>query len=82
MIDLAIIPLGRGPHVPAVFGIKNRLVCAALQLGLILLRGFEIVEVFQEQEPAGLLGVIELGREAFVVAHGPVDVVESVFEHG
>jgi len=82
VIDLAIIPLGRGPHVPAVFGIEDRLVFAALKFGLVLLRGFEIVQVFQEQESAGLLGVIELGREALVVAHGPVDVIESVFEHG
>ena len=56
-------------------------VVAAFQLGLTLPLLLEIVEIFKEQQPAGLLGVIQFLRQALVVAHGPVDIVESVLEH-
>ena len=40
-----------------------------------------VVEIFEEQQPGGLLGVIQFRSQALVIAHDPVDVVECVFEH-
>ena len=43
---------------------------------------FEGVEVFQEEEPGGLLGVIEFAGAAGVFPEDVVDVFEGLFEHG
>ena len=42
---------------------------------------FEAVEVFEEEEPGGLLGVVELGGAAGLFAEDVVDVFEGLFEH-
>ena len=53
----------------------------AFQFGVVGAFGFEVVQIFQEQQPGRLLGIIQLGGHALVVAQGLVDVVEGVFEH-
>ncbi len=47
-------------------------------VGLVLLQP---VEVFQEQQPGGLLGVVELGGAAGFFPEDVVDVLEGLFEH-
>ena len=45
--------------------------------GLVLLEG---VEVLQEQEPRGLLGVVEFARGAGVLVEDIVDVLERLLK--
>ena len=51
----------------------------AASVGAVLL---ERVEIFKEEEPGGLLGVVELGGAAGLLAGDVVDVLEGLFEHG
>jgi hypothetical protein len=46
---------------------------------LVLLEG---VEVFEEEEPRGLLGVVQLARGARVLVQDVVDVLERLLEQG
>ena len=48
----------------------------------VALSCFEAVEVFQEQQPGGLLGVVEFGGAAGFFAEDVVDVFEGLFKHG
>jgi hypothetical protein len=41
-----------------------------------------VVDVFQEQQPRGLLGVVQLGGAASLLAKDVVDIAEGLFEHG
>jgi hypothetical protein len=54
----------------------------ALQLGLVLAFLFDVVEVLEEQYPRCLFGIVQLGREAFLVAKFAVDAVEGVCKQG
>jgi fumarate hydratase, class I len=47
--------------------------------GLVLLQA---VEVFQEQQPGGLLGVVQFGGAAGLFPEDVVDVLEGLFKHG
>ena len=81
VVELAVLGLRRGPGLPAVgLGDDRRVVLpsssASSRRSLL-----EIVEVLEEQQPRGLLGIVELGREPLIVPHDPVYVVESVLEH-
>ena len=78
---LAVGLLRRGPRVPAVGLGQDVVVLLAVQLGLGGFVLLEAVEVFEEQQPGGLLGVIELGGAAGFFAEGIVDVPEGLFEH-
>ncbi len=51
---------------------------SAASVGLVLLQP---VEIFQEQEPRGLLGVIQLGGAAGFFPQDVVDVLECLFKH-
>jgi hypothetical protein len=46
---------------------------------LVLLEG---IEVFEEQEPRGLLGVVQLARGARILVQDVVDVLERLLEQG
>ena len=61
VVDLAVLALGRGPGFPAVGLVEDEGVFLAFQRGLVGLVLLQAVEVFQEQEPGGLLGVVEFG---------------------
>jgi len=50
VIELAI-DLGRGPGLPAIVPGEDGGVIAALEFGVVLPFGFQIVEVFEEQQP-------------------------------
>jgi hypothetical protein len=81
-VELAAGILRRGPEFPAELGIEDRRVGEALERGLggaILL---EAVEVFQEEELGGLLGVVEFGRAARFLAERVVDIAEGLLKHG
>ena len=46
---------------------------------LFLLEGLQI---FQEEEPGSLLGVVQLGGATGLFAEDVVDVLEDLFKHG
>ncbi|HZV88589.1 MAG TPA: hypothetical protein VFF95_13650 [Candidatus Binatus sp.] len=73
---------GSGPSFPAIGLLEEESVLFALELGFrgaLLLERFEVLE---EEEPGGLLGVVELGGAAGFLAENVVDVFEDLFEHG
>ena len=81
MVDLAVFVLGSGPGFPAegffddggVFFIVEPCICGALI--------FEGVEMLEEEEPGGLLGVVELGGATGFLAQDVVDVFENLLKH-
>ncbi len=60
---------------------RMKAVFLPVQRGLDRLVLLQAVEVFQEQEPGGLLGVVELGRAAGLFPEDVVDVLEGLFKH-
>ena len=82
VVELAVLALGRGPAFPAVRLVEDVGVLLAVQLGLVGLVLLQTVEVFEEQQPGGLLGVVELGGAAGLFPEDVVDVFEGLFEHG
>ena len=47
--------------------------------GFLVLQG---IEVFQKQQPRGLLGVVQLAGASGVLVKDVTDVFEGLFEHG
>ena len=76
------MPLGAAQLSQLVGFIEDEGVFLARQGGLGGLVGFEGVEVFQEKQPGGLLGVIEFAGAAGVFPEDVVYVFEGLFEHG
>ena len=81
VVDLAVLALGRGPRFPAVGFVEEVGVFPAVEGGFGGLVVFEGVEVFQEEQPGGLLGVVEFAGAAGVFPEDVVDVFEGLFEH-
>ncbi len=81
VVDLAVLAFGRRPAFPAILPFEDEAVFFPFQLRL---HGFVVlqrVEVFQEQEPGTLLGVIQITGAAGVLPEDVVDVFEGLFEH-
>ena len=81
MVELAVLALGRGPAFPSVIRVEDERVLLAVQPGLDGRSPFEVVEVFQEQQPRGLLGVVELGGASGLLAEDVIDIAKGLFEH-
>ena len=81
VVDLAAFGFGDRPFRPAVGGIEDVGVFSPLKLGFGGFVGFEGIEVFQEQEPGALLGVIQFTGASGVFPEDVVDVFEGLFEH-
>ncbi len=81
VVELAVLALRRGPALPAVGLVEDEGVFLALERGFVGLVLLQAVEVFQEEEPGGLLGVVELGGAAGLFPEDVVDVFEGLFEH-
>ena len=82
VIDLAVFALERGPRFPAVGLVEDVGVFFTVEGGFGGFVVFEGVEVFQEEQPGGLLGVVEFAGAAGVFPEDVVDVFEGLFEHG
>jgi len=80
VIQLAAGVLRRRPAAPAVGLLQDGAVGAAFQGGHGSPVVFESVEVFEEQQPGGLLGVIELGAAAGLLAQAVVEGAERLIE--
>ena len=82
VVELAVLVLGRGPGFPAIGLVEDVGVFLPVQRGLVGPVLFQPVEVFQEQQPGGLLGVVQLGGASGLFPEDIVDVLEGLFEHG
>ena len=82
VVQLAVRPLGRCPRTPAIGTIEDASVLPAIQRGLGALVLLKIVEILQEQQPGGLLGVVKLGRATGFFPKDVINISESLLEHG
>jgi hypothetical protein len=73
---------GRGPAFPAVIMGEDVGLLLAGQGGCAGFVAFEVVEVFEEEQPGGLLGVVEFSGASGFFAEDVVDVFEGLLEHG
>ena len=81
MVELAVLALGRSPAFPLIRLVEDAGVFLAFERGhgsLVLLKVFEI---FQEEQPGRLLGVIKFGGAASFFAKNVVNVLERLFKH-
>ena len=81
VVELAIGILGAA-QLSHRYGSEDEGVFLPLQLGLHCLVLFQIINVFQKQQPGGLLGVVQLGGATGLFPENVVDVFEGLFEHG
>jgi hypothetical protein len=81
VVELAILVLWRGPAFPSVRLVEDVIVLLAFERGFGALVPLKIVEVFQEQQPGRLLGVIELSGTAGFLSKDVVDIFERLLEH-
>jgi hypothetical protein len=73
--------LRRGPALPAIGLGQDVAVAPTFQLGLGGAVSLQSVQVFQEQQPGQLLGVVQLPGTAGILVLDVVDVLEGLFEH-
>lgn len=76
-----IVDLGRGPSVPAIGSGDDRCVIVAIQLRPVPAFGLKIVQVSQEQNPRGLLNIIQLIRDALFGPQIPFNLAKCVLVH-
>jgi hypothetical protein len=81
VVELAVLALRRRPAFPAIRGIEDVGVWLPAESALHRFVLLQAIEVFQEKQPRGLLGVVELGGAAGFLAEDVVDVFEGLFEH-
>jgi hypothetical protein len=81
VVELPGFVFGRGPGFPAVGLLEEEGVFLSVEFGFGPAVLLEAVEIFEEQEPGGLLGVVELGGAAGFLAKHFVDIFEGLFEH-
>jgi hypothetical protein len=72
--------LKTSPTLPAIFLLDDVGVFLTLQRGLNALVLLKTVEVFQEQEPGGLLNVVEFGCAACLFPRDVVDVLKCLLK--
>lgn len=69
------------PAFPAVGLIEDEAVTLPLQPGFVRLVLLQRVEMFQEQEPGGLLSIVQFGRTSGFFPEHVIDVSKGLFEH-
>jgi hypothetical protein len=77
VVNLAVFVLRRGPDLPLVGLFEDERVFFAFEGGFVGLVVFQFVEVFEEEEPGGLLGVVEFGSASRFFAQDVVDILEA-----
>jgi hypothetical protein len=81
MVEGAVGLFGRGPILPAIGLVDDGAIGLARERRLVRLLQLQIVKIFQEQHPGGLLGVVELGGAASLLPKDIVNILECLFEH-
>ena len=82
VVDFAVFGFRRGPGFPAEGLFEEVGILLAFELGFGGAVLFEGVEIFQEEDSRGLLGVVEFGGAAGLFAENVVNIFENLFEHG
>ena len=82
VVQRAVGVFGGGPGGPAVGGIEDVAVGLAFEGGDGGAVLFQAVEVFEEEEPGGLLGVVQLRGAAGFLPEDVVYVAEGLVEQG
>ncbi|HEY6990067.1 MAG TPA: hypothetical protein VH369_16855 [Bryobacteraceae bacterium] len=77
VVYFAVLAFRRGPGFPAVGRVEDVGVLFAVQRGFVGFVLLEAVQVFQEEEPGGLFGVVELGGAAGLFPEDVVDVLNT-----
>jgi hypothetical protein len=80
VVDLPVFALRGCPAFPPVRLVEDVGVFPAVQLGFGGFVAFEGVEVFQEQQPGRLFGVVQFAGAAGVFPEDVVDVLEGLFK--
>ena len=81
VVNLAVFALRGCPAFPSIGLVEDVGVFLAVELGFGGFVAFEGVEVFQEQQPGCLFGVVQLAWAAGVFLKDVVDVLEGLFKH-
>ena len=81
VINRAVLALGRGPAFPTVRFVEDEGVFLTIEFCFGGFVGFEGVEIFQEEQPRRLLGVIEFAGAAGVFPEDVIDIFEGLFKH-
>ena len=82
MVNAAVGGLRGRPLRPAVGFVDQVGVRLPDELGFHRPFLLQVIEVFQEEQPGGLLGVIELGTTAIFLPENIVNVLEGLLERG
>ncbi len=82
VVKITVWGFRRGPGRPAVVVINDEAVGLAEQFGLHRPLLLQIIQIFQEQHPGGLLSVVQLRGAARLFPEYIVDILEGLFEHG
>ena len=82
MVEFAILILGCGPGFPTIEFVEDVGVLLSLQLGFVGSVLFESFEVLQEEEPGGLLRVVQLSSAASFFEETVVNIFERLLELG
>jgi hypothetical protein len=81
VVELTVLALRSGPAFPTIGFVEDEGILLASEGSLGTLVLLKIVEVLEEQQPVGLLGVIEFGGASGLFPKDIIDVLESLFEH-
>ena len=81
VVERAGLGFGGGPGGPAVGWIDDEAGFDAVQLRLQGAFAFQVVQVFEEEHPGGLFGVVQLCGAAGFLAQDVVYGAEGLFEH-
>ena len=68
MIELTFAVFRCGPYTPPVCGIDDGGVRCAAKFSLNLSVALKLIEIFEEEDPARLFGLIQLGGAASLFA--------------
>jgi hypothetical protein len=82
VVERPVLVFRCSPTLPAIGGVEDVAVWLPLQRGFIGAILLEPVEVFQEQEPRGLFGVIQFRGATGLFPEDIVNVFEGLFKHG
>ena len=72
--------LGSSPGGPAILGVENGGVGLVLEGGFHGTGFFEIVQVLQEEQPGGLLDIIQFGGTSGLFPEDIVYILKGLFE--
>ncbi len=80
VIELAIRGARRGPYGPAIFFVEDKVVLLSIHLGDLRLVVLQRFQIFKEQQPRALLGVIQLAGATGILVQDVVDIFKRLLE--